>query len=269
MSCDKFREMLIHECTGALDPASAKLLELHLASCDTCRDEREALRRLWTGLTEIPLKEPNPQMRQRFYALLDGYREGMEQPQRKSHKNFRFFKVLKPCLRPAFQLGIGVLLVLVGGIAGYWLRSDKNGHEAIADLRTELHETRQMLAVALLNQSSAGERLKGVIWSAQINSPDPEFLETLYHTLNADPNVNVRLSAMDALSRFSDKPDVRKKLVGSLAGQDSPLVQIMLIDTLVRLNERHSVKALQGVADDVDQNSQVRERAQWGLRQLL
>jgi hypothetical protein len=269
MSCDKFREMLIHECIGSLGWEDGKLLELHLASCDACRDESEKLRRLWAGLTEIPLKEPSPQMRQRFYAMLNGYRDGMEQPLLKSHKNFRFFVGLKPWIWPAFQFGMGVLLVLLGGLAGYWLRSDKNSLEEIADLRGEVHETRQMLAVALLNQSSAGERLKGVIWSARVKSPDPEFLETLYHTLNSDPTVNVRLAAMDALARFSDKPDVRKKLIGSLSGQDSPLVQIMLIDILVRLNERQSVKALQGVADDADQNSQVRERAQWGLRQLL
>jgi hypothetical protein len=269
MNCDKFRELLIHDCIGALEVQDKQILEAHLIDCNQCRLEKESLHRLWGHLAEIPLKEPNLQMRQRFYLMLDGYRLSLDRSPRKSRMSFRFFDGLKPWIRPAFQFGIGVLLVVLGGFAGYWMRSDKKGHEEIAELREEVHETRRMLAVSLLNQSSAGERLKGVSWSAQIMSPDAEFLETLYHTLNSDPNVNVRLAAMDALARFADMPDVRKKLISSLSGQDSPLVQIMLIDILVNLNERQSIDTLQRVADDEDLNPQVRERAQWGLQQLL
>jgi hypothetical protein len=261
--------MLERDCVGVLDPADRKVLDLHLAECSACREEREQLQSLWKDLERIPLEEPSHQMCARFHSMLEGYRQASERASAKSLQRGRFFSVLKPWLRPALQFGMGAILVVLGGVAGYWIRSNANGHEEIAGLREEVGATRQMLAVALLGRSSASDRLKGVSWSAQVNSPDSEFLETLYNTLNCDPNVNVRLAAMDALARFAAYPKVRHNLVKSLSEQDSPLVQIMLIDTLVQLHERQSIEVFKQVIRDENQNPQVQERAQWGLQQFL
>jgi HEAT repeat protein len=105
-------------------------------------------------------------------------------------------------------------------------------------------------------------------WSNQVSRPDAEFLSTLMHTLNYDANVNVRLAAVDALSRFAGEPSVRDGLVKSLPKQDSPLVQISLIDLLVQLQERQSIDVLKRLTNDASQNQQVRQRAQWGLQKL-
>jgi hypothetical protein len=269
MNCDKFREMLAKECIDALDLENKKLLEMHLAKCRFCREEREIWRHLWANLEEIPLLEPGPQVRERFYTMLGGYLDGMDPFHGKSPKGFQFFEMFKPWFRPVFQFGIGAFLILLGGIVGYWIRSDHGGHADIAGLREEISETRQMLAVSLLNQSSASERLKGVSWSVQVKKPDPQFLETLVRTLNDDPNINVRLAAMDALAHFADVPDVRKKLVDSLSEQDFPLVQIMLIRVLVQLQEHQSIEVMKNLSSNTKQNPQVREQAQWGLQQLL
>jgi hypothetical protein len=269
MNCGRFQEMLERECVGALDPVDREALDLHLGECSACREEREHLHSLWKDLSQIPLKEPSHQVHARFYAMLEGYRHGSERSSAKSLQGGQFLRAIRPWFRPALQFGMGVMLILLGGIAGYWIRSNTNGHEELAGLRAEVGVTRQMLAVALLSQSSASERLKGVSWSAQVNSPDSEFFETLYHTLNCDPNVNVRLAAMDALARFANYPKVRQNLVKSLSGQDAPLVQIMLIDTLVQLQERQSIEVFKQVIRDANQNPQVQERARWGLQQFL
>jgi hypothetical protein len=261
--------MLEREYIEALDSADREALALHLTECSACREEREHFQGLWENLAQIPLEEPSHQVRARFQAMLEGYCHGRERHSAKFLQQPRFFNALRLWLRPALQLGMGVMLIVLGGIGGYWLRSNTNSHEEIAGLREEVGATRQMLAVALLGQSSAGERLKGVSWSAQVNSPDSEFLETLYHTLNCDPNVNVRLAALDALARFAAYPRVRHNLVKSLSGQDAPLVQIMLIDTLVQLHERQSVEVFKQMIQDENQNPQVQERAQWGVQQFL
>ncbi len=125
-----------------------------------------------------------------------------------------------------------------------------------------------MVTISLLKQQSASERLKGVSWSSQVSRPDPEFLSTLMHTLNYDPNVDVRLAAVDALLRFAAHPAVKEGLVRSLPKQDSPLVQISLIDLLVQLHERQSIDVLRQLTNDVSQNEQVRQRARWGLQKL-
>jgi hypothetical protein len=160
------------------------------------------------------------------------------------------------------------LLLICGFVAGYLMRSARNGHEEIAGLRAEVHEMRQMVTISLLKQQSASERLKGVSWSTQVTRPDPEFLSTLIHTLNYDSNVDVRLAAVDALARFAGYPAVRRDLIKSLPRQDSPLVQISLIDLLVQLHEHQSIDVLKQLVNDDNQDPQVRDRAKWGLQRL-
>jgi HEAT repeat protein len=87
--------------------------------------------------------------------------------------------------------------------------------------------------------------------------------------LNYDSNVDVRLAAIDALSRFAADPDVRSGLVKSLPIQKSPLVQISLIDLLVQLQERQSIEVLKRIADDAGQNQQVCQRAERGVQKLI
>ena len=269
MKCDRIQEMFADDWAGALDSEERDAFDLHLAGCEACRKEREQVNQLLADLATIPLEEPRPESRQRFYSMLEihGRALGRSQPARqRSLFAERLVGALR--LRPAFQLGLGMLLLICGFVAGYLMRSARNGHEEIAGLRAEVHEMRQMVTISLLKQQSASERLKGVSWSSLVTRPDPEFLSTLIHTLNHDPNIDVRLAAVDALARFAGYSAIRRDLVKSLPRQDSPLVQISLIDLLVQLHEHQSIDVLKQLADDDDQDPQVRDRARWGLQRL-
>jgi uncharacterized protein (UPF0147 family) len=144
----------------------------------------------------------------------------------------------------------------------------------IAELRSELHGMRQMVAISLLHQDSVTERLRGASWSNQLDAPDAEIVNTLLDTLSHDANVNVRLAAINALRQFAqttpeqqNRP-LRTALLQSISTQPSPLVQIELIDTMVQLRERGAVTVLRTLADDATVNKAVRQRATWGVRQL-
>jgi HEAT repeat protein len=86
--------------------------------------------------------------------------------------------------------------------------------------------------------------------------------------LRRDPNVNVRLAAVDALKRFSNDQTVRANLATSLSANDSPLVQIALIEALVDLRDRSAAPAIRklGASENVDQL--VRERARLALERI-
>jgi hypothetical protein len=128
---------------------------------------------------------------------------------------------------------------------------------------------REMVAMSLLQQDSAIERLRGVSWSHQLDRPSDQVLTTLLDTLRHDPNVNVRLASIDALRVFAAVDSVRTGLVDALGSrQPSPLVQIALIDAMVDIRERRSVDALRTLADDEKQNEAVRQRARRGLQVL-
>ena len=89
-------------------------------------------------------------------------------------------------------------------------------------------------------------------------------LDALMH----DPNVNVRLATIDALERFASREEVRRGTIQAVQQQPSPLVQIALIDFMVKTNERESVPTLRRLAEDPQADSAVRARATWGLQQL-
>jgi HEAT repeat protein len=86
--------------------------------------------------------------------------------------------------------------------------------------------------------------------------------------LNRDPNVNVRLAAVDALYLFYDHPEVKEGLIHSLAGQTSALVQMSLVNLLVEIRERRAVEALERLIQDQNLNPKVKKRAEMGLTQL-
>ena len=87
------------------------------------------------------------------------------------------------------------------------------------------------------NQQSASQRLQGINVALTIESADDEVVNALAKRMNDDPNTNVRLAALDALSKFHTEPQVRKVLLDALSTQKDPMVQIALIQLMVT-NER-------------------------------
>jgi len=74
--------------------------------------------------------------------------------------------------------------------------------------------------------------------------------------------VNVRLAAVDALGRLSGNAGVRQSMVSALTTQDSPMVQVALIDYLVDARDREAVPAIQQFSGRTDLDSFLRQRAQ-------
>ena len=127
---------------------------------------------------------------------------------------------------------------------------------------------RQTLAVSLLDQSSASERLRGVNLSVNTEKPDSGLIEALLNTLNNDPNVNVRLAAVDALYLFYDNPLVKEGLAQTLSTQDSPLVQVALIDFVVSVRERRAIDSLKNLIETKTLHPEVKQHAELGLQKI-
>jgi HEAT repeat protein len=174
--------------------------------------------------------------------------------------------------RSAVQ-GLAVAAVLLVGIAiGRFVAPDTtrpaDSSSEIAVMRSEMRELREMVSLSLMQQQSASDRLKGVTWTGQLDRPSSEVISALVDALMHDPNVNVRLATIDALERFASRDDVRRAAIAAVDRQMSPLVQIALIDFLVKTNERQSAPTLRRLVQDPQVNGAVRSRAAWGLQQL-
>ena len=147
---------------------------------------------------------------------------------------------------------------------GRWSLERPKQDGDIARLRDEVGGLRELLTLSLLQQQSASERLRGVSWSSQVPQPEEAVLSALLQTLNSDPNVNVRLAALEALQKFSSIHEVRQGLLHALEKQKSPLVQIMLIDWLVENKERQAINVLTRMSDEPKVQPKVRRTSPLG-----
>jgi hypothetical protein len=126
----------------------------------------------------------------------------------------------------------------------------------------------QMVALSMLQQQSPSARMRGVTYSEKIAQPDRQVLLALLQAVNHDSNINVRLSAVDALQKFAGDPEMARAVVDSIPGQVSPLVEIALIDMLVQLNARGVAPDLAQISKDMRMDEMVRQRAAWAAHKM-
>ena len=270
MNCDEVREQLPDYWTGALDETARSQMHGHMAGCSTCRAEAETLGAIWKKLGAIPEERPGRALRARFEATLEAYMQGLRQAERGPSTREKLDTWLEGWWprQPAFQFGFAMAFLAIGLLVGYSLTRNSSGGVEVSRLREEVTHTRELVALSLLQQQSASERLKGVDWSNRMVQPDPKVLSALLHTVNYDQNVNVRLAALDALHQSTSNDMVRRGLVEALDRQTSPMVQIALIDVLVDIRDQQASSALKDLTQESGLNPEVRERAQWALEHL-
>jgi hypothetical protein len=119
----------------------------------------------------------------------------------------------------------------------------------------------QLLISRLSNQLSASERFAAVSSIAQLKNIDYDVLHVLVHTMNSDPNSNVRLAALEALSRFAHESYVKDQLLLSLTNHEDPIMQISLIEQLTKMHERNIIHELEKLTVDVQTNEEVKVQA--------
>ncbi len=169
---------------------------------------------------------------------------------------------------PALQVVGAAALLIMGVLVGQSLSLRDRGQGDLARLQDEVRGMRQMVTLSLLEQQSASERLRGVDYAYRVDQSDTQVLSALLHAVNHDPNVNVRLAAVDALRKFSASPQLRNTLDKALVKQDSPLVQIALIDLIVDVRDKGAVPSLAALERGASVNRDVKQRAVWGLAHL-
>jgi hypothetical protein len=256
MRCEEISRRLADDLNGTLDAEERAGLQQHLANCATCRAESEGLGELWRALGDIPVPPPDSRaLRARLNATVRREQQAAAPP-----RATRFNQWLLAAGIAAVALTAGLLLGRAGAPAP--------ASTDVLALREELRDLRHMVALSLLQQQSASERLKGVGWSSRLEGPSDEVVTALIDTLRHDANVNVRLASIDALKRFATRDDVRRAAIDVLQTKGAPLLQMALIDFVVETQDRDAAAALRRISADDQSDQTVRTRAAWGLEHL-
>jgi anti-sigma factor RsiW len=271
MNCEQNGELLPDYLQGRLGPDDSGEVEKHLSECAACGEEAA----LWKKLALLPDEQPSPALESRFKAMLESYQEGRWE---KTNLAAEKSKTPAPML---WGLGnwrqlpaAGIVWACLFLACGYFIgRHADRGAESTAtakieEMRQELGATRQMVALSMLQQQSASQRLEGVSWSTRLPERDPKVMGALMHTVRFDNSVDVRLAALDALGRYADRPEVRSELLDVLQTSQSPMVQVALIDLLVDLHDKSAVPQFRKFQQDPHVNPTVKKRVDWGIQQL-
>ncbi|MBL7876726.1 MAG: HEAT repeat domain-containing protein [Cyclobacteriaceae bacterium] len=167
-----------------------------------------------------------------------------------------------------YRIAAGFALVILSVGIGYWVIKNQERERELADLRKQVEDNRNMMLAMIDNQQSASQRMKGVSVAYEFERADDEIVSILVKTMNEDVSTNVRLAALEALSKFMDENRVRTSLIQSLSQQKDPVVQIALIQLLVKMKEKGVIDQLEKITKDASTMKAVKDEAYSGILKL-
>jgi hypothetical protein len=266
MKCEEIAELLPDYLQESLQGEKQRVVERHLGTCAECSE----IAGLWTKLALIPDEQPSAEGRARFDAMLQAYQAGRgnEGVTRPGAAKVSFWRGWQWLRSPVGAVGWSLALVALGTYVGMQIGNTKTNSQDLSAMHTELTNMRQMVALSMLREQSASQRLEGVTWTRREEQLDPQVLAALMHTLRYDPSVDVRLAALDALSRHAGQPQVKRTVVDALQEQQSPLVQVALIDQLVEWRDAGAASGIEKLRKEPNLNPTVRQRADWAIGKL-
>ncbi len=223
---------------GLADPAEIEALERLIEEGSIELTRLRELKAFDDRITKIDEGAPSLQLDDRFYAMLG--------EANKRQTGFSFEWPALSFLAP--RLALASVLLFLGFSGGYWLQRPSQGSDVSA-LTQEVSALKEMMMLSLLEKESASDRLRAVSLTGEMGMMSTTVTDALFKTLNNDPNVNVRLAALEALIPFSSQGTVREGLIRSIAKQDSPLVQLNLAELMAAIQEKKSVSELQKLVD--------------------
>jgi len=255
----------------ATDPEKIRI-EKHLAQCPECMQEFAENKALWEMMGDVRIEVPTESMRVNFNSMLADYKETVKSKDKYSIDTL--IAAIRQLIIPQWtvQLTFSLMLVGLGWVIGFRMNREPKASTAynqqIDTLASQIQEMRQMMMLTLIENPSASERLRAVSYTNDITHADEKVIEALFSTLNNDPNVNVRLVTLEAITQFANDPLVRKELVQSLTHQDSPMVQVALADVMVKLQEKRSIKAFRQMLRQENLNEMVKNKIEQTIKDL-
>jgi hypothetical protein len=272
MNCEKIAGLLPDYLQRSVTATQAIDVEQHCEHCASCAQDIA----MWKRLALLPSEQPGPDSRARFDAMLHACQmtsaqrasspETIRKPDTPKSIGGLFDWLRSPIGAAAWSVALLIIGVLIGTRVN---RVSGPSHpDELTAMHAELTNMRQLVALSMLQQQSASERLQGVSWSSNQTHLDSQIQAALLRTLRYDNSVDVRLAALDALSRHASQAQIRKGVIDTLQEQQSPLVQVALIDQLAEWRDPDAAQRLRNFQQTPNLNPAVRQRAEWAIGRL-
>jgi hypothetical protein len=169
-----------------------------------------------------------------------------------------------------WRIGIAasIALFILSGFLGWYLGVSQQKKVHAGHLENEVLEIKQMLLKSQVEPLSPSYRIDLVNQMIEAPMINQELLTTLTEILNYDKNTNVRIAALEGLSKYINQIEVQQVLIQSLGQQTDPNMQMALIGILTEQDIQQAKPALENLLDEENILDFVKEQATMTLKNL-
>lgn len=254
MNCVDIEKYLLSYLDGTLSAKEEEAFEAHLAQCDDCvrkLAQFKELEAMLPGLDETFDEAP----------VVHPFSESTSV--REKHLN-------AASVRRWVYAFIKVAAVLLIFIAGAWfgrIFPIQNESPRLSSLEQAVATLQKQVYMATLRESRPSDKLH-VISCVDVQEDQVGWVGVYSYLLTRDENANVRLAAAKALSELTDNAEARNVLLEALSVEQSPLVQVRLIELLAATGDERLKGCLQKIIADEHTPGMVKKYAKMSLQNL-
>ncbi|MEZ4992373.1 MAG: HEAT repeat domain-containing protein [Saprospiraceae bacterium] len=250
------KDKLVAYLLGELSTAESNEVEQKIAGSPALQQEVQELKLVLGLFDQQEEVETSVYQRDRFYEFLE-----LEAGQQNRNT--------PAAARISWRAAAAVAILAIGlGFGVIWTNHSRQ-QEQILSLSKEVVETRKLLLLAMMDEASASERIQAMNVSMQEAEPDQRVLDALIDRLHNDENVNVRLKAAESIGRFMQYPGVADAAIQAMELEDSPEIQITLIESLTNSLRKEAVPSFRRLLKREDVPEVVRDVAAFGLETMI
>ena len=212
----------------------------------------------WHQSNDAVHEQPSNTLDARFYQMLS-QAQAAQMPQSITQPKLTLLQSIQNWISPKPIMQFAMMAAVF--TLGFNINSQPNtapDNVAMQGLQDKVESLNSLVALSMINNSSASKRLTGIDYSRQSNTDDDALNDALIKMLNHDTSTAVRLAAVNAIAeRFlSDK--VQQQLLDGLILQ-KPLVQIELVSLFLNHGSKSSMDSLAALVKNQELSDEATE----------
>jgi len=250
---------------GKLNNDQKIIVETHLKKSKSFATEVEEYKLLLTAVKQEKVEAPSSKLKEGFLELLEEEKNNsvkvvaINQPTSKSNNNW---------LKSIMKIAASIAILAIAFASGRYFQSEK-ANLTIASIENESLQLKQTAMISLMENQSASKRIQGVQFIQDFKNPDEAIINALTDRMLHDENINVRLTAVEALSNFSNTELVKVAFIRALETEKDPSVQISLIQNMVKTQEKKALEPMKKLLEQEDTQPFVKDEINQVLSEII
>lgn len=255
MKCNDIQNQLIDYIDNKLLKEERLIIENHIKTCDNCAKELKQIEDIISAISNDELEQPSESLKLNFEDFL------AKEIKKSDTKVISINS--KSDWKSYLKIAASILIVLSAFLIG----RQSNQQKTATASKQKTQQQQQFFA--LLDNQSASKRILGVNNSKKFSKNNTEIIEAIVDKLFYDKNVNVRLAAAEALSKFSSLELVKTALIKALQTEKEAIIQIELIQILAKIQEKRALEPMKKLLENKETPNYVKQELQYNIPSLL